>query len=191
MDLGVVLLLCLFVVGLIAAVVVLFGIALFNRFRRLEVLVEEAWSGIEVQLKKRFDLIPNLVETVRGYAKQEKDVFERVSELRSGMMNAETPKELGAMEGELRSTLKTLFAVAESYPELKSNTNFLSLQNSLQEIETQLEGARRYYNGVVRDLNTEIVTFPSNIVAGFLRLQKREFFEVTDAAERENVKVSF
>lgn len=191
MDLGVVLLLCLFVVGLIAAVVVLFGIALFNRFRRLEVLVEEAWSGIEVQLKKRFDLIPNLVETVRGYAKQEKDVFERVSELRSGMMRAETPGELGAMEGELRSTLKTLFAVAESYPELKSNTNFLSLQNSLQDIETQLEGARRYYNGVVRDLNTEIVTFPSNIVAGFLRLQKREFFEVTDAAERENVKVSF
>lgn len=191
MDIGLILLLCLVVIGLIVAGVVLFGIALFNRFRRLEVLVQEAWSGIEVQLKKRFDLIPNLVETVKGYAKQESGIFEKVAELRSGMMRTSDPKELGKMEGELRGTLKTLFAVSENYPELKSNENFLSLQNSLQEIETQLEGARRYYNGVVRDLNTEIVTFPSNIVAGFLKLQKKEFFEVESEAERQNVKVQF
>jgi len=191
MDVGLILLLCLVVIGLVVAGVFLFGIALFNRFRRLEVLVQEAWSGIEVQFKKRFDLIPNLVETVKGYAKQESGIFEKVAELRSGMMRSQDPKELGQMEGELRSTLKTLFAVSENYPELKSNQNFLGLQNSLQEIETQLEGARRYYNGVVRDLNTEIVTFPSNIVAGFLKLQKKEFFEVESAAERQNVKVQF
>lgn len=191
MDVGIILLLCLFIIGLVVAGLVLFAIALFNRFRRLEVLVEEGWSGIEVQLKKRFDLIPNLVETVKGYAKQESGIFEKVAELRSGMMRSNDPKELGQMEGELRSTLKTLFAVSENYPELKSNQNFLSLQTSLQEIETQLEGARRYYNGVVRDLNTEIVTFPSNIIAGFLKLQKKEFFEVESDAERQNVKVQF
>lgn len=178
-------------VALIVLGLVFFVIALYNRFQRLQVLVDEAWSGIDVQLKKRFDLIPNLVETVKGYASQEQEVFTKVAELRSGMMTAESPAELGQMEGELRSTLKSLFAVAESYPELKSNQNFAQLQTSLQEIETELEGARRYYNGVVRDLNHEIVTFPANIVAGIMNLNKREFFEIADATERENVKVDF
>lgn len=179
------------VLAVIAIVVFLFVVGLYNNFQRLMVLVDEAWSGIDVQLKKRFDLIPNLVETVKGYASHESGIFEKVAQLRSGMMNTNSPEELGKMEGELRSTLKSLFAVAEAYPELKANENFMGLQRSLQEIETELEGARRYYNGVVRDLNTQIVTFPANIVAGMLSLKKREFFEVTEAAERQNVKVDF
>jgi len=136
-----------------------FGIGLYNSIQKLVVLVDEAWSGIDVQLKKRFDLIPNLVETVKGYATHESGIFEKVAQLRSGMMNSSSPAELGKMEGEFRSTLKTLFAVAENYPELKANANFMKLQDSLQEIETELEGARRYYNGVVRDLNTKIIVF--------------------------------
>lgn len=171
--------------------IVAFVITLYNRFQHIRVLVDEGWSGIEVQLKKRFDLITNLVETVKGYAKHEKDIFEKVAELRSSMTSSNDPKEVGRMEGELRSTLKSLFAVVENYPQLKADQNFLSLQASLQQIEDELEGARRYYNGVVRDLNHQIVTFPSNIIAGMLSLKPREFFEVANAAERENVKVDF
>lgn len=171
--------------------VVLFVIALYNRLQKQNVLVDEAWSGIDVQLKKRFDLIPNLVETIKGYAKHEEGIFTKVAELRSGMMNAESPEELGKYEGELRSTLKTLFAVAENYPELKADQNFQKLQDALQNIEDELEGARRYYNGTVRDLNRMIVTFPNNVIAGMLNITKREFFEIADAAERENVKVDF
>jgi LemA protein len=172
-------------------VVALFVIALYNKLQQQNVLVDEAWSGIDVQLKKRFDLIPNLVETVKGYAEHEEGIFTKVAELRSGMMKAESPEELGKYEGELRSTLKTLFAVAENYPELKADQNFQKLQDSLQEIEDELEGARRYYNGTVRDLNRMIVTFPNNVIAGMLNITKREFFEIEDAAERENVKVDF
>lgn len=191
MDGGSIVLIC--IVGFLVVIVVgaLFVIGLYNGIQRLVVLVDEAWSGIDVQLKKRFDLIPNLVETVKGYATHENATFEKIAELRSGMMNTQSPEELGKMEGELRSTLKTLFAVAENYPELKANENFVKLQDSLQEIETELEGARRYYNGTVRDLNTKIVVFPNNIIANFLNLRKREFFEIADAAERENVKVDF
>lgn len=191
MAVGSILLICLVIVLVIVAGVVLFGIGLYNSLQKLNVLVDEAWSGIDVQLKKRFDLIPNLVETVKGYAKHEEGIFTKVAELRSGMMQAKGPEELGKMEGELRSTLKSLFAVAENYPELKANENFMSLQSSLQEIENELEGARRYYNGSVRDLNSKILVFPNNIIAGFLNIKKREFFEVADAAERQNVKVQF
>ncbi len=180
----------LVIIGILAVVLV-FVIALYNKLQSQNVMVDEAWSGIDVQLKKRFDLIPNLVETVKGYAKQEENVFTKVTELRSQMMGTQSPEELGKMEGELRSTLKSLFAVAEAYPELKSNENFMSLQNSLQEIETELEGARRYYNGTVRDLNKMIVVFPNNVIAGMLNLKKREFFEVENEEERQNVKVDF
>ena len=189
--LGTILLICCGVVGLAVIGLLIFGITLYNSIQRLVVLVDEAWSGIDVQLKKRYDLIPNLVETVKGYAKHESGIFEKVAQLRSGMMNTQSPEELGKMEGELRSTLKTLFAVAENYPELKANENFMKLQDSLQAIETELEGARRYYNGVVRDLNTKIVVFPNNIIAGVLNLKKREFFEVESAEERQAVKVDF
>jgi LemA protein len=191
MNMASILIVCICLIVAIVGVIVLFGVALYNRIQRLVVLVDEAWSGIDVQLNKRFDLIPNLVETVKGYAKHEEGIFEKVAQLRAGMMNTNSPEELGKMEGEFRSTLKTLFAVTENYPELKANENFMGLQNSLQAIETELEGARRYYNGAVRDLNTQMVVFPNNIIAGFLNLKKREFFEVTDAAERQNVKVQF
>ncbi len=191
MSAGIILLVCLCVLGAIALAVGLYVLSIYNSLRSQNVLVDEAWSGIDVQLKKRFDLIPNLVETVKGYAKQESGIFEKVAALRSGMMNTSNPEELGKMEGELRSTLKTLFAVAESYPELKSNENFLSLQRSLQQIEDELESARRYYNGAVRDLNRMIVVFPNSFIAGMFGIKEREFFEIADAAERENVKVSF
>lgn len=171
--------------------IVLFVIGIYNSLRTQNILVDEAWSGIDVQLKKRFDLIPNLVETVKGYAKHESGIFEKVAALRSGMMNTQDPQKLGQMEGELRSTLKTLFAVAENYPELKANENFMGLQKSLQDIEDQLESARRYYNGAVRDLNAKIIVFPNSIIAGMFNIKARLFFEVADAAERENVKVSF
>lgn len=191
MSAGIILLVCLCVLGAIALAVGLYVLSIYNSLRSQNVLVDEGWSGIDVQLKKRFDLIPNLVETVKGYAKQESGIFEKVAALRSGMMNTSNPEELGKMEGELRSTLKTLFAVAESYPELKSNENFLSLQRSLQQIEDELESARRYYNGAVRDLNRMIVVFPNSFIAGMFGIKERKFFEIADAAERENVKVSF
>ena len=169
----------------------LYVLTVYNSLRTQNVLVDEGWSGIDVQLKKRFDLIPNLVETVKGYAKHESGIFEKVAALRSGMMNTQSPEELGKMEGELRSTLKTLFAVAEAYPELKANENFMSLQGSLQTIEGDLESARRYYNGAVRDLNTKIVVFPNSVIAGMFNIKARQFFEVANAAEKENVKVQF
>ena len=170
---------------------ILFVIALYNKLQRQNVLVNEAWSGIDVQLKKRFDLIPNLIETVKGYAKHEEGIFTKVTELRSNMMKSENPEELSKYEGELRSTLKSLFAVAENYPNLKADQNFQKLQDSLQEIEDELEGARRYYNGTVRDLNRIIVTFPNNIIAGMININKRDFFEIENDEEKENVKVSF
>jgi len=188
----IILLVCFGILILLLVGLVFFVISLYNSLKTQNVLVDEGWSGIDVQLKKRFDLIPNLVESVKGYAKHEKELFEKVASLRSGMINAGSdPKKLSEIEGELRATLKTLFAVAESYPELKANENFLKLQSSLQEIENELESARRYYNGAVRDLNTKIVVFPNNIIANFLGIKAREFFEVANASERENIKVSF
>jgi len=191
MEAGVIVLIAVCGILLVLGVVAMYVLSVYNSLRTQNVLVDEGWSGIDVQLKKRFDLIPNLVETVKGYAKQESSVFEKVAALRSGMMNTSDPEELGKMEGELRSTLKTLFAVAENYPELKSNENFLSLQNSLQTIESDLESARRYYNGTVRDLNAKIVIFPNSVIAGIFNIHPRKFFEIANAAERENVKVEF
>lgn len=182
---------CLGLGALVVFGIILFVIGLYNSLVQLKILVDEAWSGIDVQLKKRYDLIPNLVETVKGYAKHEKGVFEKVAELRSRAMGASGPEEQAKIEGELTSTLKTLFAVAENYPELKADQNFLSLQNTLQEIESELEKARRYYNGAVRDFNIKIQSFPANLIAGMLGFKPREFFEIENEAERENVKVSF
>ena len=183
----------LVVICLVGILLIIGGyvLSVYNALKSQNVLVDEAWSGIDVQLKKRFDLIPNLVETVKGYASQERGVFEKVAELRSSMMNTSDPEKLGQMEGELRATLKTLFAVAENYPELKSNENFMGLQTSLQQIETEIESARRYYNGTVRDLNAKIVVFPNSVIAGMFNIQQRKFFEIANASERENVKVEF
>jgi len=192
MTLGVVAIFIICIVLVVIAGAALYVLGVYNSLRTQNVLVDEAWRGIDVQLKKRFDLIPNLVETVKGYAKHESGIFEKVAALRSGMMNAAgDPEKLGQMEGELRSTLKTLFAVAENYPELKANENFMSLQSSLQQIESDLESARRYYNGAVRDLNAKIVVFPNSFVANMFGIKPRQFFEITNTEERENVKVQF
>ncbi len=191
MALGVLGIIVICIVLVVIAGAALYVLGVYNSLRTQNVLVDEGWSGIDVLLKKRFDLIPNIVETVKGYAKHETGIFEKVAELRSGMMNAKTPEEVGKYEGELRGTLKTLFAVAENYPELKANENFMGLQKSLQQIEDELESARRYYNGAVRDLNAKIVVFPNSVIANMFGIKARQFFEVADAAERENVKVQF
>jgi len=171
-------------------VVGLAGIALYNGLVQLKILVDEAWSGIDVQLKRRYDLIPNLVETVKGYAAHEKGTFEKVAELRTASMNATSIEEKGKLENQLSGALKTLFAVAESYPELKANTNFLDLQSQLSLIEGEIQGARRYYNGTVRDYNTKILVFPNNLIAGMLGFKAREFFAAEEEAKA-NVKVDF
>jgi len=170
--------------------VVAYGISLYNGLAKLKILVEEAWSGIDVQLKRRYDLIPNLVETVKGYAKHEKDTFKEVIALRQAAMGANNVAEKNKIENQLSASLKTLFAVAENYPELKANENFRDLQESLTGIEEELQGARRYYNGTVREYNTKIAVFPNNIIAGMLGYKSRDFFEA-DETERKNVKVDF
>lgn len=179
----------LLICGVVLAALI-FGIAVYNSLVQSKILVDEAWSGIDVQLKRRYDLIPNLVETVKGYAKHEKSTFEKVTELRNSAMKATSIEEKGQLENQLSSTLKTLFAVAENYPELKANENFIKLQDSLGEIETELQGARRYYNGTVRDFNTKIMVFPNNLIAGFLGFKSREFFAAEEEA-KSNVKVDF
>lgn len=188
MDLFLVFLICcplLLVVGVGGWIALL-----YNSLVRLRVLVDEAWSGIDVQLKRRYDLIPNLVETVKGYAKHEKSTFEEVTKLRNMAMKAENPEEKGKLENQLTTTLKTLFAVAENYPELKANQNFIDLQKQLSEIEDNIQSARRYYNGSVRDFNTKVQVFPTNLIAGMLGFTAREFFEAEEE-EKENVKVDF
>lgn len=165
-------------------------IAIYNGLVKLKVLVDEAWSGIDVQLKRRYDLIPNIVETVKGYAKHEQDTFTKVTELRNAAMNASGVEAKGQLENQLSGALKTLFAVAENYPDLKADKNFLDLQNTLTEIEEEIQGARRYYNGTVRDFNTKIAVFPTNLIAGMLGFKAREFFEAEES-EKENVKVDF
>lgn len=180
----------LYVILAIGAVLVVFGIGIYNSLIVLRNKVDEGWSDIDTQLKRRYDLIPNMVETVKGYAKHEKSTFEAVTNARSAAMQAGTPDEKAKAENMLSSTLKSLFAVAENYPELKANTNFMELQKTLKEIEEHIQMSRRYYNGTVRDFNTKLQVFPNNIFAGFLGFKKRDFFEI-DEGERANVKVSF
>jgi LemA protein len=154
--------------------------------------VKSSWSDIDVQCKKRYDLVPNLVETVKGYASHEKTVFEKVTQARSMAMQATSPAEMAKAENMLKDTLKNLFAVAEAYPELKANANFLQLQSQLQELENSIEYARRYYNAVVRDYNTLIESFPSNIVASQFHFKQEQLFQLeAPEAERKPAKVSF
>jgi LemA protein len=153
--------------------------------------IEEAWSDIEVQMKRRFDLIPNAVETVKGYAAHEKGVLENVTKARTQAMGAQTPQEHAQAENMLTSTLKTLFAVAENYPDLKANTNFLDLQRELADTENKIQAARRFYNGNVRDYNTLLESFPTNLIGGSFGFRKREFFDLEEEAAREPVKVKF
>jgi LemA protein len=171
----------------IVVVVGLFIWATYNGLVTLRIRVDEAWSDITVQLKRRLDLIPNLVDTVKGYAKHEKGVFEAVTEARSNAMNAQGVKETAAADNMLEGALKSLFAVSEAYPDLKASQNFVELQQELVDTEDKIQASRRFYNGGVRDLNTKIQTFPSNAVAGMFKFSNREFFEL-DADEQKTAE---
>ena len=174
----------------VAAVLVLWVIAIYNGLIRLKNRVDEAWSDIDVQTKRRYDLIPNLVNTVKGYAAHEKEVFEKVTEARTRAMGAQSTADKAQAENMLSQTLKSLFAVAENYPDLKANQNFLELQRELTDTEDKIQASRRFYNGNVRDFNIKIQVFPNNIFAGMLGFTSREFFEA-EGGEKEAVKVEF
>ena len=172
-------------------IIFLYLIFTYNRFVRLNNLVQEGWSGIDVQLKQRADLIPNLIETVKGYMGHEKGVLEQVTKLRTQCLTAGSVQDRAANENMLTGALRQLFAVSENYPELKASQNFLDLQQNLAAIESQLQLARRYYNGTVRDYNMLVQSFPSNLIANSLHFTSKPFFEIEDAKEREAPKVSF
>lgn len=176
---------------IIAGVVALGVIAIYNGLIRSRNRVDEAWSDIDVQLKRRYDLIPNLIETVKGYAKHEKKVFEDVTKARTAAMKAEGPVEESKAENMLSGALKSLFAVAEAYPELKANENFGKLQDELTDTEDKIQAARRFYNGNVRDFNTKIQVFPTNMFASMLGFKQYEFFELESEAEKKTPKVDF
>src|SRR5256884_3135223 len=182
-------------IGLIVVLVLVGGAVLilagmYNSLVQLRVRADNAWSDIDVQLKRRHDLIPNLVETVKGYAAHEKGTFENIAKFRSQAMQATTPADKAAAENQLTGALKSLFAVAENYPELKASEQFTQLQRSLSETEASIQNSRRYYNAVVRDLNTKIQSFPTNIMAGMFGFQQRQLFETAEA-DREPVAVKF
>lgn len=170
----------------------LWVVRLYNSLIQLKVRSENAWSDIDVQLKRRYDLIPNLVATVQGYAAHERTTLQNVIEARSKAMGAQSVAQKGEAENFLSGTLKSLFAVAENYPQLKANENFLKLQSGLSEIEEVIQEARRYYNAVARDLNTMLAVFPNNIVAGMLNFKPRDFFQLeTPETERKAPQVKF
>ena len=178
------------ILGLIVLVILWF-VFTYNRLITLQNRAKEAWSDIDVQLKRRYNLIPNLVETVKGYAVHERELFEKVTEARTKAMGATNLKEKAEAENALSSTLKTLFAVAENYPQLKASENFLELQRELRDTEDKIQAARRFYNTNVRDLNIKIESFPAKIVASLFGFKKMDFFETEESGAREPVKVSF
>lgn len=191
---GIVAIVVVAVLLILAIVVISWWISTRNAFVRLKNKVEEAWATIDVYLKKRYDLIPNLVETVKGFAKHESETLQNVVAARNIAMNAKTPAEKMQAENGLTGSLRTFFsAVSESYPQLQANANFLDLQNQLKSLENELESSRRYYNGVVKSFNTKLEIFPANIVGSRMGedYKKRPYFELDSAEERKNVKVSF
>jgi LemA protein len=175
----------------IIAIVVFYGIAVYNKLVRFRTLVEEAWSGINVQLKKRHDLIPNLMETVKGYATHERETFESVTLARNTAIQAQSVKSQEVAENQLSGALSRLLAISERYPELKANQNFMQLQEQLGIIETDIEKSRRYYNGAVRQKNIAIDTFPSNLVANMFNFSKSPFFELESEAEKAVPQIKF
>lgn len=177
-------------IGLLAALVALV-IGLYNRLVRMRNTVRSAWADIDVLLRKRYNLVDNLVETVKGYASHEQETLQGVTEARSQAMNASGPAAKGAAENMFQQTLKSLFALSEAYPNLKADANFLKLQDQLHEIENNIEYARRYYNASVRDYNTLTEAFPSNIIASQFSFHRENFFELQEPEAREPVKVSF
>lgn len=174
----------------IVVLVLVMGVVYYNKFVKLAARTDEAWSDIDVQLKRRYDLIPNLINTVKGYATHEKQLLENVTEARTKAMQAGSVEDHAQAENMLAGTLKTLFAVAENYPDLKANTNFLELQRELSDTENKIQAARRFYNGNVMELNSAVDMFPSNIIASMFKFTKRTFFEINEA-EKEPVKVTF
>jgi LemA protein len=176
----------------LAAIIIGYAISVYNKLIRLRNTSHSAWSDIDVLLKKRYDLVPNLVETVKGYAAHERTLLEKLTAARTAGLQASGPAETAKAENLFRESLKSLFAVAEAYPDLKANQNFMQLQSQLKELEDGIESARRYYNAVVRDFNTAIEQFPSNLIAVRFKFVHREFFELeTPGVERKPVPVSF
>ena len=180
------------IIGIVVLVVIVgIVIGLYNSLVQLKIRADSAWSDIDVQLQRRHDLIPNLVETVKGYAAHEKGTFENIAKWRSAAMSATAPAERAQAEGQLTMALKSLFAVAEAYPQLRAIENFMSLQKSLADIENDIQNSRRYYNAVVRDYNTRIQSFPANLFAGAFGFQPRQFFELEAPSDREVPSVKF
>jgi len=177
----------LYVIIALAVIVLLYFVAVYNGLISLRTRSEEAWSDIDVQLKRRYDLIPNLVNTVKGYAKHEKEVFEKVTKARADAISAEGIEDQQKAENTLTQALKSVFAVAENYPDLKASVNFLKLQEDLTDTENQIEASRRFYNANVRDLNIKIQSFPSNVVAGWFKFENKKLFEM-EAGEAEAAK---
>lgn len=185
-----ILIVLLIVIAVLAAIVV----GMYNSLIKLKNRVDEAWSDIDVQLKRRHDLIPNLVETVKGYAAHEKETLEKVVQARNMAMQAQEGGDAKAQadaENMLSSTLKSIFALSENYPDLKANQNFLELQRELRDTEDKIQASRRFYNGNVRDFNTKLQIFPTNMIGNMLGFKDREYFEIEDEKERENVEVKF
>jgi LemA protein len=179
------------IILILIGVAVVWLIAVYNGFVKLINRTKEAWSDIEVQLKRRYDLIPNLVETVKGYAKHENEAFENVTKARAQALGAQSVKEKEVADNMVTDALKSIFAVAEAYPQLRAVESFTKLQDELSDTENKIQAARRFYNGNVRDLNTKIEMFPYNVIAGTFKFAKRDFFELEDEGAKEPVKVQF
>src|SRR3989338_524311 len=179
------------IILIIIAVIVLWSIAIFNSLVRTRQRVRESWADIDMQLKRRYDLTPNLVETVKGYAAHEREVLEKVVQARSAAMNAKTVGEHGQAENMLSGALKNLFALSEAYPNLRASENFAKFQDELSDTENKIQSARRFYNTNVMELNTKTEQFPSNLIANMFGFKKEKFFEIGLASERESVKVGF
>lgn len=181
----------LIVILVVIALIIFWLVGVYNSLIRLKNRVKEAWSDIDVQLKRRYDLIPNLMETVKGYMKHEEGVLTKVTEARASAMNAQGVGDKSKAENMLSESLKSLFAVAENYPDLKASQNFLQLQDEISDTENKIQASRRFYNGQVRDFNTKIEVFPNNLIAGMLKFKAWDFFEITDEKEKANVQVKF
>ncbi|OGQ45131.1 MAG: hypothetical protein A3H42_01910 [Deltaproteobacteria bacterium RIFCSPLOWO2_02_FULL_46_8] len=184
------------IILIVLVLIIVWLVALYNGLISRRMHCKEAWSDIDVQLKRRYDLIPNLIETVKGYASHEKETLDAVITARNSAMQVHdtkgaTPEQMAAAEGTLAGALKSVFALSEAYPDLKANTNFLKLQDELSDTENKIQAARRFYNGNVRDYNTAIQTFPTNTMAGMFGFQEEKFFEIEESKQRENVKVKF
>ncbi|WP_210150822.1 LemA family protein [Chryseobacterium scophthalmum] len=179
------------IIGGVLVIALLYGVSIYNRLVKLRNLVQEAWSSIDVMLKKRHDLIPNLVETVKGYATHERETLENVTKARNLAVGADSVEAKEAAEKKLNQAMVNLFAVAEQYPDLKANANFQQLQAELSSIENDIEKSRRYYNGTVRENNTLVESFPSNIIANMYKFEKSKFFELENIADREVPNVKF